>query len=240
MGADALPGVIPSPNTWRWPDVYELENRSVDPDQLIEQAMMRLHPLRGTTVLDIGCGAGFHLPWFAEHAATVLGVEPYEPLLQRARRRVQALDPATRRRVDVRHGTAQQLPLPDASVDVVHARWAYFFGPGCEPGLAEVDRVLRPGGTAFFIDNDATRSTFGRWFMAGLPTYDPQAVEQFWAAQGFEREPLLIRWSMRTRAELEAVVAIEFAPELAQRLLAGHRGTEVDYAVNLWWRRTAG
>ena len=66
-------------------------------------------------------------------------------------------------------GTAQAIPLPDASVDVVHARWAYFFGPGCEPGLAELDRVVRRGGTAFVIDNDASRSTFGGWFRQRLP-----------------------------------------------------------------------
>ena len=40
--------------------------------------------------------------------------------------------------VAVRVGAAQALPLPDASVDVAAARWAYFFGPGCEPGLAEL------------------------------------------------------------------------------------------------------
>ena len=52
--------------------------------------------------------------------------------------------------------------MADHSVEMIHARWAYFFGPGCEPGLTEVARVLRPGGTAFLIDNDASRSTFGR------------------------------------------------------------------------------
>ena len=65
---------------------------------------------------------------------------------------------------------------PTASVDVVHARWAYFFGPGCEPGLAELDRVMRPGGRAFVIDNDPTRSTFGGWFRRGYPDVDPDAV----------------------------------------------------------------
>ena len=61
-------------------------------------------------------------------------------------------------------GAAQAIPLPDASVDVAQARWAYFFGPGCEPGLRDLARVMRRGGTAFVIDNDPTRSTFGRWF----------------------------------------------------------------------------
>ena len=63
----------------------------------------------------------------------------------------------------------------DASVDVAHARWAYFFGPGCEPGLRELARVVRRGGAAFVIDNDATRSTFGAWFRRELPRYDVRA-----------------------------------------------------------------
>ena len=237
MATENASGIIASPNIWRSPEVYEIENRAVDPDGFIERAMQRLHPMDDATVLDVGCGSGFHLPRFADHAAHVIGVEPHDPLLRLARRRVRKLPAAQRNRIDVRMGLAQQLPLPDASVDVMHARWAYFFGPGCEPGLAELRRVIRRGGTAFVIDNDATRSTFGRWFTAGLPTYDAAAVARFWAAQGFVREPLSIRWAMRTRTDFEAVVRIEFAPELADRLLAEHPGTQVDYAVNLWWRR---
>jgi hypothetical protein len=137
----------------------------------------------------------------------------------------------------VRPGTAQAVPLPDASVDVVHARWAYFFGPGCEPGLREIGRVARRGGAAFVIDNDATRSTFGGWFARSLPSYDPRAVERFWAAQGWAREPLDIRWELGSRADFEAVVRIEFAPALADEILAAWPGTSVDYAVNLFWRR---
>jgi len=80
-------GVIPSPNIWRHPDVYELENRAVDPDGVIEAAMRSVRDWRGATVLDIGCGSGFHLPRFAADAARVVGVEPHPPLLERARRR---------------------------------------------------------------------------------------------------------------------------------------------------------
>jgi SAM-dependent methyltransferase len=140
-----------------------------------------------------------------------------------------------RKRIEVRTGAAQRLPVETASVDVLHARWAYFFGPGCEPGLAEVRRVLRRGGVAFVIDNDATRSTFGGWFRRGLPSYDPAQVERFWARQGWSRRSLDIRWELASRADFEAVVRIEFAPELAEAILASHRGTSVDYAVNLCW-----
>jgi hypothetical protein len=95
---------------------------------------------------------------------------------------------------------------------------------------------MRRGGTAFVIDNDATRSTFGGWFQQAFPGYDAEAVERFWSARGWRRTPLDLRWSFETRADLEAVVRIEFRPEVAERVVAEHRGTEVDYAVNLWSR----
>ncbi len=182
-------------------------------------------------VLDVGCGTGYHLPTFAASASSVIGVEPHPDLVALAQRRTRSV-PGVR----VVVGTAQALPVPDASVDVVHARWSYFFGPGCEPGLVELDRVLRRGGTAFVIDNDATRSTFGGWFRRGYPSVDPEAVERFWSARGWTRTPLDVGWSFASRAELEAVVRIEFAPELAAEILATHEGTSVDYAVNLWSR----
>ena len=185
----------------------------------------------GRAVLDVGCGTGFHLPRFATRAARVTGVEPHPDLAALARRRTRRLTNVT-----VSQGTAQALPVPDASVDVVHARWAYFFGPGCEPGLAELGRVVRRGGTAFVIDNDPTRSTFGGWFRRGYPMVDPVAVERFWSRQGWSRTPVDLRWSFSSRADLESVVRIEFSPEVADDLLVGHAGTEVDYAVNLWSR----
>jgi hypothetical protein len=136
----------------------------------------------------------------------------------------------------VLRGTAQSIPLPPASTDVAHARWAYFFGPGCEPGLRELDRVVRRGGTAFVIDNDARRSTFGRWFRSAYPAVDPDVVERFWSSRGWSRMPLDIEWRFASRGDLEAVVRIELDPDTADRALAEHQGTTVDYAVNLWWR----
>ena len=134
-------------------------------------------------------------------------------------------------------GSAEAIPLPDASVDIVHARWAYFFGAGSEPGLAEVQRVLRPGGIAAFVDNDVTRSTFGGWFSAAYPAYDPAGVQRYWDRHGFATQPLTIAWTFERRADLEAVVRIELPPAAADAALAAHDGLEVDYAVLVRWRR---
>lgn len=187
---------------------------------------------QGRTLLDLGCGSGFHLPRWAATAAEVVGVEPHPSLAALARRRTRRLP-----HVSVLQGTAQQVPLPEASVDVVHARWAYFFGPGCEPGLAELERVVRRGGTAFVVDNDPTTSTFGAWFRRGYPDLpDPREVERFWSTHGWQRVPVLLEVEYDSRSDLEAVVRIELDPRTAGWALTGHAGTSYDHAVNLWWR----
>jgi SAM-dependent methyltransferase len=238
---------VPSPNIWGSPGVYEIENRAVDPDGVIEAALAELmydgqslSTCSWGTVLDIGCGAGFHLPRLAAAASRVIGVEPHPGLARRAASRVAGLPQVT-----VRQGTAQALPVPDASVDLAHARWAYFFGPGCEPGLRELGRICRPGSAAVVLDHDATRSSVGRWFAEGLRadgrTYDPDAVERFWARHGFTRRKLDVHWEFATRADLAAVLAIEFPSAVAAAALAevdaDPPGPRIDAAVNLWFRR---
>ena len=160
-----LPGAVPSPNIWHHTETYELENRAVDPDGLVEAAIRDLADWAGRDVLDLGCGTGFHLPRWAADA-------------RRGVRRRAAPGPRGGRAPVVRRGwrTSRSCPArrsgsrsPDASVDVMQARWAYFFGPGCEPGLRELDRVMRRGGTAFVVDNDPRASTFGGVVPARLP-----------------------------------------------------------------------
>ncbi len=224
--------MIPSPNIWNHPETYEVENLAFDPDGLVEHAMRDVDDWAGRDVLDIGCGSGFHLPRFAVTARSVTGVEPHRPLVSLARRRTRRLAD-----VSVLEGAAEALPVRPRSMDVAHARWAYFFGPGCEPGLRELDRVMRRGGTAFVVDNDGSRSTFGRWFRAGYPTVDAGEVERFWSAQGWSRTPISTEWRFRDRRAFEAVVRIEFDPRTADRIVAEHEGCTVDYAVNVWWRR---
>ena len=229
----ALPGVRRSPNIWDNPAVYEIENHAVDRAGVLWTAMRERADWSDRDVLDLGCGTGFHLPLFAASARSVIGVEPNDALVAIARRRTRRLPAVT-----VLPGVAGRLPLPDASVDVMHARWAYFFGPGAEPGLVELDRVMRRGGTAVVIDNDPERSTFGGWFRRGFPDVDPVAVERFWSLHGWSRERLDIAWTFDSRDDFEAVVRIELPTAVAEQVLEEHpSATGVDYAVNLWWRR---
>ncbi|MET7460320.1 class I SAM-dependent methyltransferase [Nonomuraea sp. NPDC005501] len=224
-------GAIPSPNIWNTPQLYELENRAVDPDGAAETAMRAIRPWDGATVLDIGCGTGYHLPGLSAAAARVIGVEPHGDLVTLARRRCAGLPG-----VEVHAATAQDLPLPDMSVDVAIARWAYFFGPGCEPGLRELSRVVRRGGAAFVIDLDAGRGAFGRWFSRTVPAYSAREVEAFWTRHGWQRQELDLRMVFERRADLEAVLRIEFAPAVAEQAIAETPGVELAYPNVLRWR----
>src|SRR4051794_30391006 len=98
--------VVPSPNIWHWPDVYEVENHAQDATGEIWRVLRERCDWAGLDVLDVGCGDGFHLPRFAESARSVIGVEPHQPLVKRARARVAELPD-----VQVVAGSAQRLPV---------------------------------------------------------------------------------------------------------------------------------
>lgn len=226
---------VPSPNIWRWPDVYEMENRAQDVHGDIWRTLREVcgsEVLTGIDLVDVGCGDGFHLPFFAATARSVLGVEPHPPLVERARRRVAEMPG-----VQVLVGGAQRLPVPDASVDLVHARTAYFFGPGCEPGLADADRVLRPGGTLAIVDLDGRCSPYGDWMRADIPHYNPDRVEDFFSRQGFSCHRVATTWRFADRASLAAALRIEFSRSVADRALAAVVGLSIPVGYRLHVRR---
>lgn len=225
---------IPSPNIWNWPDVYETENTAQDADGALWAALVeQTGGWAGRDVVDVGSGDGFHLPRFAAEARSVVGVEPHLPLVERARTRSAGDD-----RIVACHGGAEDLPLPDASADLVHARTAYFFGAGCEPGLAEADRVLRPGGMLAVIDLDFTARPYGNWLRADLPRYDPPAVDRFFARHGFTLRRVVSTWRFDDRDALEEVLRIEFSAATARRAIDDVPGLtiKVGYRVHTRWR----
>ena len=224
--------IVPSPNIWHWPEVYEVENRAQDVDGAIWRALREEHDWAARDVVDVGCGDGFHLPLFAATARSVVGVEPHPPLVRRAARRTAELD-----NVAVAVGAAQRLPLPSASADLVHARTAYFFGRGCDPGIREAERVLRPGGAIAVVDLDGGRPPYGSWLCADLPQYDPAQVDAFFAAQGFSCRRVDTLWRFTSRANLEATLRIEFSAEVAARAIAETPGLTLPVGYRIHVRR---
>lgn len=211
---DLLPDFVRAPNQADRPDLYEVENRAIDPDGVLAAALWAVAPWDGRDVVDLGCGSGYWLPTYSR-AASVVGVEPDPTLLPLARAR-----PAT-----VLAGSAEHIPLPDASVDVVHARFAYFYPPGCEAGLAEVLRVLRPGGSLVVVDNDHRWGEFAS-LLASSPWADSQGsaevTDAWWAARGAARHEVRSAWLFPDRKSLDAVLHLEFPAAVVDPWLASH------------------
>jgi len=92
----------------------------------------------GTTVLDVGCGAGRFARMAADRGAEVSGLDATEALLAFARERVSS--------GDFREGDLESLPWPAASFDVVTGFNSLFIAADLASALAEARRVLRPGG----------------------------------------------------------------------------------------------
>jgi ubiquinone/menaquinone biosynthesis C-methylase UbiE len=194
--------------------LYEIENRAIDPGGLVLDAMRRLAPWAGKTLVDLGCGSGFWLPGYADEAAEAIGVEPDPGLVPLAAAR----DP----RVRVLPGSAEHIPLADASVDVVHARFAYFWPPHCDAGRTEVLRVLKPGGSLIVVDNDQRAGEFAGLLRLAGYFAEPDVVDAWWAERGATRTAVMSGWRFGSRADFEDVLRLEFPGEVSDSWLASH------------------
>jgi SAM-dependent methyltransferase len=218
--ASMFPDYRFAPNIGGHPDVYELENRALARAGHVLDAMRALAPWAGKTIVDLGCGTGFWLPEYAARAGRVIGIEPDPAVRARAERAAAGLPGTT-----VLAGSAERTGLPSASVDVVHARFAYFFPPGAEAGLTEVLRILRPGGRLVVVDNDYRWGEFATLLAAASarPVSDVAAtVDAWWHARGATRHAVRSELRFASRADLAAVLGIEFPARVARNWLARH------------------
>jgi len=100
----------------------------------------------GAVVVDIGCGAGTDLLLAARRVGPrgrAIGIDMTEAMRQRA---LDGANACGLTNVDVRAGDATRLPLDDGSVDVVISNGVLNLVPEKERAVAEIARVLKPGG----------------------------------------------------------------------------------------------
>ncbi len=112
-----------------------------------------IEPLReGEVVLDVGSGAGTDLLIAARRVGPggrAIGVDMTAEMVERCRASIAESGLGN---VEVRRGSAEALPLEDASVDVVISNGVLNLVPGKERAFGEIYRVLRPGGRLMLAD----------------------------------------------------------------------------------------
>jgi SAM-dependent methyltransferase len=126
----------------RWSRTYDAPLRLFP----VEEPAVRgcLAGLPPGSVLDAACGTGRHAVWLAARGHTVTGVDASPEMLARARAKL----PEARFEL----GELTALPLPEASVDAALCALALVHVPDLRPALAELARVVRPGGRVVISD----------------------------------------------------------------------------------------
>jgi SAM-dependent methyltransferase len=159
-------------------------------ERLRRRIVRRLRLRPGALVLDAGCGTGEHTLRFAEMGFRCLGIDVARPPLDRAAALAHARGVTSR--VEFACHALEGLPLADASVDAVHCRGVLMHVPDWERALAELCRVLKPGGRIALSENNHRAVEMGvirlaRRFRAGESRrVDAPGGVEFWVERGGE------------------------------------------------------
>jgi SAM-dependent methyltransferase len=109
-----------------------------------ETALAAIREFDPGRVLEVGCGWGELAEWIErDTGAEVVAIDLSPRMVELARERG----------VDARVADVQELPFADGEFDVVVAAWMLYHVPDLDRGLAELARVLRPGGRLVAVTN---------------------------------------------------------------------------------------
>jgi ArsR family transcriptional regulator len=188
------------------------EMRALDlPATAVEAALLELVPERDAgKMLDIGTGTGRVLELLASRVSQGIGVDASKAMLALARARLARPGLG---HCAVRLADMYRLPFPDASIDLAVMQMVLHYAEDPQGALAEVARVLRPGGRLIVIDlaqharEELTRRLAHRW-----PGFSDETMAELLAAAGMQSRapvridaPLTIRlWPATTAAEAPA------------------------------------
>jgi SAM-dependent methyltransferase len=111
-----------------------------DARALALEAVLETEPRR---VLEVGCGEGELAERLTAEVEAVVAIDQSPRMVELSRARA----------VDARVADVQELPFPDASFDVALAAWMLYHVTDLDRGLAELARVLRPGGRLVAVTN---------------------------------------------------------------------------------------
>ncbi len=130
--------------------VAESMNRGHEPLTLWGLSHLTIKP--NWAILDVGCGGGKTLNRLAQLApkGKIYGIDHSPDMVKFSKEVNHEL--IAQNRVEITHGTAEQIPFPDDSFDLVTAIETYYFWNNFPAALKEIQRVLKPGGWLLLVN----------------------------------------------------------------------------------------
>jgi SAM-dependent methyltransferase len=111
-------------------------------------------------VVEVGFGTGLNAPYYPPEVTKVFAIEPSRVCMRLAEARIAA----TRVPVEPAGLTGEHLDLPSEEFDAVLSTWTLCTIPNLEAALAEIGRVLKPGGDFHFVEHGhAPDANIARW-----------------------------------------------------------------------------
>ena len=130
-------------------DQWDAMRQNFFPDAVREATLAAANAQPGDRAADIGAGSGFITEVLLNAGLTVAAVDPSEPMLAIMREKFGAND-----RLELHLGTAEPIPLPDASVNYTFANMCLHHVETPPNAIREMARILRPGGKLIITDLD--------------------------------------------------------------------------------------
>jgi SAM-dependent methyltransferase len=112
-----------------------------------ESELQLLGDVGGKDVVELGCGTAYFSAWLARRGARPVGVDVTPAQLKTARRMQREFGPE----FPLVEASAEDVPLPDASFDLVHSEYGASIWCDPERWLGEAARLLRPRGELIFL-----------------------------------------------------------------------------------------
>jgi ubiquinone/menaquinone biosynthesis C-methylase UbiE len=212
-------------------ELFELMAQAIDPEDRISLAMQNIAPIEGRVMLDVGAGVGDRTIRYACLASHVYALEPDPAALPILRCCIKSSGLSN---ITVVHAGAEEIPMEDSSTDVVYATWAYFFGPGSEPGLREVERVVRPGGDIVVVQNYGHDELSLFW---SSKENECETWPTWFNARGFSCQVIDTIWRFRTQDETLAVLEFLWG-ERARSYVLKNEALAFNYRVAIYHHRT--
>ncbi|GIX26893.1 class I SAM-dependent methyltransferase [Pelomicrobium sp.] len=141
---------------WILPRLTDLAMRNKEATRYRAQLLPQA---RGVT-LEVGVGSGLNLPFYGPQVDRLYAVDPSEELLRMAEKKVRGAPFP----VELLARSAEEIPIDDRSIDTVVTTWSLCSIPNPLKALAEMRRVLKPGGVLLFAEHGlAPEASVQRW-----------------------------------------------------------------------------